>query len=133
MTVESFLEEKLQKFSIIDLSCIKLVYFFMSLMIYVLYPTLSALSWFCYLLLYLLSAMPLYIHLFSQPGTLLEKTHGYLKTNDPAKQVLLFLAVFFFALTLATFIPSLLTLPWWQYFLIAAIFAIKPMTVSWFW
>jgi hypothetical protein len=133
MTVESFLEKKLQQFSIVDFALVKSVYFFISLLVFSLYPKLSSLDWLFYLIMALMCGIPLWIHLFSQSGNLIEKMHGYLKTNGPPKQVLLFLSVFFFALMLGVLIPFIVTFTWWYYIIIAIILAIKPLTVTWFW
>ena len=133
MSAESFLEKKLQQFSIIDLSLVKSVYFLISLMIFSLYPKLSSLDWWFYMIIALICSMPLYLHLFSQPGSLIEKMHYYLKTNGPSNQVLLFLGVFFFSLMLGVLMPFIASFTWWYYIIIAAFLAIKPLTVTSFW
>ena len=133
MTMDSFLSKKLQQFSILDLGLVKCVYLVVGLLIYSLYPKLSALNWWFYLVLTLLCSMPLWIHLFSQKGNLLEKAHNYLKTNNPSNQVLLALAMFFLALMLGTLLPFLISAHWWIYVVVIAILAIKPLTVTWFW
>lgn len=133
MNVEQFLEKKLQKFSILDFSLIKCVYLLISWMIFALYPALSELHWWFYLVLAILCALPLKIHLYSQPGNLIEKMHGYLKTNSPATQVLLFLSMFFVALMLGVLVPALVSFAWYYYLVLAILFAIKPLTVSWIW
>lgn len=133
MNVERFLESKLQLFSILDLSLVKSVYFVLSLLIYSFYPKLAALDWWFYFILSVLSAMPLWIHLFSQPGNLLDKLHHFIKTNGLPTQVLLFLSVFFTALMLGTLLPILVSFVWWQYLIIVVLLAIKPLTVTWFW
>lgn len=133
MSIETFLEKQLQKFSIMDLSLVKFVYFFLSLMIFSLYPKLSALDWWFYLTLTLVCALPLWIFLFSQPGGLFEKMRLYLTSNTPSKQVLLFLSVFFFALMLGVLLPVLISYAWWYYVIISLLLAIKPLTVSRFW
>ncbi len=104
-----------------------------SLLIFSLYLKLSSLDWLFYLIIALICSMPLWLHLFSQPGNLLEKMHGYLKTNGPPKQVLLFLGVFFFALMLGVLVPAVVSFTWWYYLVIALLLAIKPLTVTWFW
>lgn len=133
MTIESFLEKKLQRFSIVDFSLIKSAYFFISLLIFSLYPKLSEIDWWFYCLLALLCGMPLWVHFFSQPGNLIKKMHGYLKTNGPATQVLLFLSVFFFSLMLGVLMPFLMSFPWYYSLITAVILAIKPLTITWFW
>jgi hypothetical protein len=133
MTIEQFLEEKLRKFSIVDFALVKSVYFFISLMVCSLYSTLLSISWVFYFTLTFLCLFPLWVHLFSQPGSYLTKAHGYLRTNDPAKQVLVFLSTFFFALMLGVLIPVIVSYTWWFYCIIAIVLAIKPLTVTWFW
>jgi hypothetical protein len=83
--------------------------------------------------MFILCAIPLEIHLFSQKGNLFEKMHAYLKTNNPSNQVLMFLTMFFFALMLATLMPVLASAQWWVYVIIIVLLAIKPLTKSWFW
>ncbi|BCA96069.1 hypothetical protein TUM19329_24300 [Legionella antarctica] len=51
MTAESYLESKLQKFSILDIALIKSVYFVSGLLICLLYPKLLSLGWWFYLIL----------------------------------------------------------------------------------
>ena len=133
MSIETFLEKQLQKFSIIDISLVKFVYFFLSLMIFSLYPKLSELDWWFYLTLTVVCVLPLWIFLFSQPGGLFEKMRLYLTSNTPSKQVLLFLSVFFFALMLGVLLPVLVSFTWWYYVFISLLLAIKPLTVSRFW
>jgi hypothetical protein len=133
MTAESYLESKLQKFSILDLALIKSVYFVSGLLICLLYPKLLSLGWWFYLLLTVLCSMPLSIHLLSQKGNLLEKTTGYLKTNNPSNQVLLFLSVFFFSLIIGVLFPVITHAYWWVYLIIIACLAIKPLRTSWVW
>jgi len=133
MSVESVLKEKLQKFSIVDLSLIKSVYFVFSLLIASLYAPLLQLSAFYYLLMTLITAIPLWIHLFSQEGSYFDKVHAYLKTNNPSNQVLLFLSVFFFTMMLASLLPFLTYAAWWIYVLLMVGLAIKPLQTSWVW
>lgn len=133
MSAEGFLSKQLQKFSILDLSLVKTVYFVFGLLIFSLYPRASLIDWWFYLILFLIAAIPIEIHLFSQPGNLLEKAQAYLKTNNPSNQVLLFLSTFFFAFMLGSLIPLLVSGPWWLYLLIMAVFAIKPLTKTWCW
>lgn len=133
MSAESFLSNQLRKFSIIDFGFVKSVYFVVGLLVYSLYGALSLIDWWSYLILALLCALPLYIHLFSQKGNLLEKAHAYLQTNNPSNQVLLFLSLFFFALMLGSLIPVLVAGNWWTYVLVIVVLAIKPLTKTWFW
>jgi len=133
MTAESFLSKKLQKFSILDLALVKSVYFVFGLLIFVLYPNLSALDWWFYLVLLMMCAMPLEVHLFSQSGSLIQKMHAFLKTNNPSNQVLLFLSVFFSACMFGVWFPVLVSGAWWLYVIIMIPLAIKPMTKTWFW
>jgi len=133
MTAESFLSKKLQKFSILDLALVKSVYFVFGFLIFALYPNLSALDWWFYLVLLIMCAMPLEVHLFSQKGSLVKKMHAFLKTNNPSNQVLLFLSVFFSACMLGVLLPVLVSGPWWLYVIIIVPLAVKPMTKTWFW
>ncbi len=117
----------------LDLALVKIVYFIFGLFIYSVYPALSALNWWFYLILALLCAMPLQIHVWSQSGGLLDKMHAYLKTNNPSNQVLLAMSMFFFAAMVAVLVPVLAGFSWWIYVVAMIVFAIKPMTVTWFW
>lgn len=133
MTAESFLSKKLQKFSVLDLSLIKSVYFVFGLLIFALYPNLSFLDWWFYLVLFMICAMPLEVHFFSQKGTLVKKMHAFLKTNNPSNQVLLFLSVFFSACMFGVIFPVLVSGSWWLYIIMMIPLAIKPMQKTWFW
>lgn len=133
MTIESYLEKKLQKFSVVDLVFIKTVYLVLGLLVCSLYPKLITLHWFYYLILSFFCSLPLMVHLFSQKGNLTKKITKYLKTNNPANQMLLFLATFFFALMLGTLIPVIIELNWWIYLIVIIILAIKPLRTSWVW
>jgi hypothetical protein len=133
MSVESFLENQLQRLSIIDLGLVKAVYFVIGLLVLSLYPALSTLSIWFYGILFVLCAIPLEIHLFSQPGSLLDKMRSYLKSNNPSNQTLLFLSVFFFSLFIAKLLPAIASAAWWVYLLIMIPLMIKPMTKTWFW
>jgi hypothetical protein len=133
MSIEKKLSKQLQQFSVIDLACVKTVYFVCSLLFFSLYPAVSVLDWWFYLVISLLCAIPLEIHVFSQKGSLLEKIHIYLKTNNPSNQMLLFLSVFFFTLMLGTLFPILTRAYWWVYLIIMVLVAIKPTRKSWFW
>ncbi len=133
MSLESKLEGKLRKFSLVDFACVKSVYFVCGLLVFSLYPTLAALDWWFYFTLAIFCAFPLWVHMFSQPGKLIEKMHQYIQTNGPSNQVLLFFAQFFFALMLGVLLPILVSFSWWVYVLIIVVLAIKPMTVSWVW
>jgi hypothetical protein len=133
MSVESYLEAKLQRFSILDLSLVKSVYFVFGLLLCSLYPKLLMLNWWFYLILVVLCALPLEVHLFSQKGNLIEKMTAYLKTNNPSNQVLLFLSVFFFSAMIAVLLPFLTYAYWWVYVILMVCLAIKPLQTSWFW
>ena len=133
MTAESYLESKLQKFSILDLALIKSVYFIVGLLVCALYPKLIMLDWFFYFIVGVFCSMPLGVHLFSQTGTFLEKTTTYLKTNNASNQMLLFFSTFFFALMIGTLIPVITHLYWWVYLIAIIGLAIKPLQTSWIW
>jgi len=117
----------------LDLALVKSVYFIFGLFIFSVYPALSALNWWFYLIISLMCALPLQIHVFSQPGGLFEKMHAYLKTNNPSNQVLLAMTMFFFALMIGVLLPVLVGFSWWIYVVVIVVLAIKPMTVTWFW
>ncbi|MDF1645726.1 MAG: hypothetical protein P1U61_01920 [Legionellaceae bacterium] len=133
MNAENFLSKQLQKFTLVDLSCVKSVYFVLGLLIFTLYPRLSFLDWWFYCVLCVLCWLPLAVHLFSQEGTFFEKAHAFLKTNNPSNQVLLFLSTFFFALMLSVLIPVLADVYWWIYVIAMVGLAIKPLTKTWCW
>lgn len=133
MNAESFLSRQLQKFTLVDLSLVKSVYFVFGLMIFAIYPRLSFIDWWFYLILVIVCWLPLAIHFFSQEGELLEKAHAFLKTNNPANQVLLFLSTFFFAFMFGVLIPILAMVYWWMYLIILLGLAIKPLTKTWYW
>lgn len=133
MTTESFLEKRLQKFSILDISLIKSVYFILGLLIASLYPQLIDSSWVFYFILSILCATPLSIHLFAQKGNYFQKLRLYLKTNNPSNQMLLFLSTFFFALMISCILPMLTEFSWWVYFTLIIALAIKPLQTSWIW
>lgn len=133
MSVEEYLDGELSKFSIIDYALVKWVYIASGLLIVALYPKLMLLDWGFYLAFTLLSAMPLYLHLFSQSGSLVQKMRQCLKTNTLSNQCLLFFSCFFFACMMAVFFPVLASFAWWYYAIAIVILAIKPLTVTWFW
>ncbi len=133
MSAEGFLSKQLQKFNLVDLSLVKSVYFVLGLLIFTLYPRLSFLDWWFYGLLFLICWLPLAVHFFSQAGSLIEKAHTFLKTNNPSNQVLLFLSTFFFAFMICILIPMLADVYWWVYGILMALLAIKPLTKTWYW
>lgn len=133
MSIETFLENQLRKFSILDFSLVKSVYFIISILIFSLYTPLAGIGWLFYAVLCLLCAVPLWVHLFSQEGALMDKMDSYLKTNGPANQVLLFLSVFFSAMMLCVLFPVISSFSWYTYCVIAILLAIKPLTVTKFW
>lgn len=133
MTTESYLSNQLQKLSLLDLSFVKAVYFIFGLLLFTLYPKLALLDWWFYLMLGLISWLPLLVHFLSQSGGLLQKAHAYLKTNNPCNQVLLFLSTFFFALMISTLFPSIANVSWWIYAGLMVLCSIKPLTQTWFW
>lgn len=133
MTTEHFLSQQLQKFSLVDLSFVKTVYFLFGLLIFTVYPRLSFIDWWFYGVLFLICWLPLAVHFFGQTGGVFEKAHAFLKTNNPSNQVLLFLSTFFFAFMLADLIPILTHVYWWVYLILMIVFAIKPLTKTWCW
>ena len=133
MTAESFLSKQLQKFTLVDLSLVKSVYFVFGLLVFTLYSRLSFLDWWFYGVMFVLCWLPLAVHFFSQKGTVLEKAHAFLKTNNPSNQVLIFLSTFFFAFMLCVLIPVLASVAWWVYAIIMVVLAIKPLTKTWCW
>ncbi|MDF1678343.1 MAG: hypothetical protein P1U32_06575 [Legionellaceae bacterium] len=133
MTAESFLSKQLHKFSLVDLSLVKSVYFVFGLLFSTLYPRLSFLDWWFYCILFIICWLPLAVHFFSLEGDLFEKARAFLKTNNPSNQVLLFLSTFFFALMLCVLIPPLIGVYWWIYLIIMVVLAMKPLTKTWCW
>ncbi|AEE26820.1 hypothetical protein [Francisella hispaniensis] len=133
MNEEQFLAEKLQQFSLLDIALVKIVYFLVGLLIASNYIILTSISWVFYLLMFLTAVFPIAIHLLSFEGSYIEKARGYLKTNKPSYQVLLFFSMFFFACMLAVLIPVLLVVPWYAYVILIVVFAIKPMRSNIFW
>ncbi|QIV94114.1 hypothetical protein [Allofrancisella frigidaquae] len=133
MFEEDYLSEKLQKFTLVDLVLVKIVYLLVGLLVATSYFALSEVSWVFYLVMFLIAAMPLILHLFSFQGSYLEKARQYLKTNKPAYQVLLFFTQFFFGCMLVTLVPILSLVPWYIYLLLIMVFAIKPMRSNMFW
>ena len=133
MTGESFLSKKLQKFSVLDLVLVKLVYLFIGILVFSIYVPLSQISWWFYLILTMIAAFPLYLHTFSFSGDYFSKAKMYVKTNNPSNQVLLFLTMFFFAGLLATFFPALVQFHWWYYLIVIIVLAVKPLKSTIFW
>lgn len=133
MSTESYLENNLRKFSILDFSLVKLTYFVVSLLIFSFYAKLAVLDWWFYLVAFLLTALPLWIYFFSLKGNLETKQNEYIKHNNPSNQILLFLSVFFFACLLCVWFPVLASAHWWIYVILAVVFAIKPALVSRTW
>ncbi len=133
MTAESFLSKQLQKFSLVDLSLVKSVYFIFGVLIFTLYPRLSFVDWWFYCILFVLCWAPLGVHFFSQEGAFFDKAHAFLKTNNSSNQVLLFLSTFFFAFMLCALIPVLAEVYWWVYLILMVGLAIKPLTKTWCW
>jgi hypothetical protein len=86
-----------------------------------------------YLIIAIIATVPLIMHIFSFEGNYMDKCKSYLKTNAPAYQVLLFISCFFFGCFLATLIPALSCITWWQYLILIVILAIKPMKSNMFW
>lgn len=133
MSAESFLSKQLQKFSLIDLVFVKSVYCVVTLLIFSLYRDLALLSYWFYGALLVICAFPIEVHLFSQPGNLLDKTRAYLKSNTPSNQVLLFLSVFFASIILGKYFPILVSGQWLLYVMIIIPLMAKPLTKTWFW
>jgi hypothetical protein len=133
MSLESFLSKKLQRFSLLDMALVKLVYLIVSFLLFSLYSPLESLDWWAYLVLAVMAALPLYIHEFSVKGSLSEKLQNYLKTNNPSNQVLLFITMFGFGCMLCTLLPVLASYVWWHYVIVIIILAIKPATKNLYW
>jgi hypothetical protein len=133
MSVESFLTTKLRTFSAIDIGLVKLVYLLVGLLVQSLYAPLVALEWWFYLVLAIIASAPLYMRLLAAEGGLGQKIEAYLKSNDPAHQVLLFLCMLFIGFMLGRLFPGLISASWWVYVIIMAIAAIKPITKTVYW
>ncbi|OGV26009.1 MAG: hypothetical protein A3F18_02110 [Legionellales bacterium RIFCSPHIGHO2_12_FULL_37_14] len=133
MKIDNYLAKQLQQFSLVDLSLVKLTYFVFGLFIYSFYPALNSIDWWLYLFLWVTAAMPLWFHMSSLKGNIIERSKKYIKTNNPSNQVLLFFSAFFFALMLGTLFPVIVSASWWVYFILLCILSIKPLTVTWCW
>lgn len=134
MTIESYLSAKLSRFNIIDLFFVISVYIVFSLLIAELYGKLALIDWWFYLILMILSMLPLLARFVSQPGgKVTDKMQSCLKNNGPMQQVLLFFTTFFLAMILVDFFPVLASGVWWIYVVIMVVLAIKPLQKSWIW
>lgn len=133
MSLDAFLSKKLQKFSVVDISFVKLVYCVVGLLLISLFKGLQIITWGYYLTFMLLAAMPLWVNMFSQQGGYLQKAKQYIKSNNPQKQMLLFLSMFGFAGILACFFPMLIGYEWYWYVIAIFVLAIKPATKSLYW
>lgn len=133
MSLETFLSKKLQNFSLVDMSFVKLVYLLVAFLVFSLYPVLELLDWWAYLILAIIAALPLYVHIFSAKGSLIAKSKNYLKTNNPSNQVLLFLCMFFVGCMFCVLLPVLASYVWWYYVVAIVVLAIKPATHNVWW
>lgn len=134
MTAETFLSRKLRRFDVVDYILVMLVYYICGLFIVSYYPPLRAVGWWFYLILLVICAFPLMVHLISQSGdSLVSKIHSCVKSNAPALQVLLALAMFFLACMVVSFIPALIHIKWWVYVILIVIISLKPLQKTWFW
>ncbi|MBT3392505.1 MAG: hypothetical protein HN833_01045 [Elusimicrobiaceae bacterium] len=133
MSFDTFLSKKLQKFSIVDIGFIKIVYTIVGLLLISLFQGLQMLHWGYFLTLTLIAVFPLYVNMFSYQGGYFTKARKYIQHNNPQKQVLLFLSMFGAAGILACFFPVLISYCWKWYVIAIAVFAIKPLTKSWYW
>lgn len=133
MSLESFLSKKLQKFSILDFALVKLTYLIVAYLIFSLYSPLAQIDWWAYLILAIITALPLYVHEFSVKGSLLTKMKNYLKTNNLSNQILLFITIFALGSMLCVLFPVLASYEWWIYVIAIIIVAIKPATTTIYW
>ena len=134
MSAETFLSEKLRRFDVVDYILVTLVYYVFGMLIISYYPPLRAVGWWFYLILLVICVFPLIVHLISQPGdTLISKIHPCVKSNVPALQVLLSLAMFFAACIVVSFIPVLIHIKWWIYLILIVVLSLKPLQKTWFW
>ena len=133
MNFEKYLAKQMRQFSILDFGLVKATYFVFGLFIYSVYPAFESIDWWLYFIFGFIAAMPLLVHMYSLKGDILKRSKEYIKTNNPAHQTLLTFTMFFFALMLGTLFPSIVSAPWWVYFLIMILLAIKPLRVTWWW
>lgn len=133
MSEESYLSGKLRNFTFFDLVLVQFVYLLVGLFIFSIYPRLSAIQWWFYLILTIIAAFPIYIHFMSAKGDYMTKAKAYVKSNNPAFQVLLFLSLFFFACLLSSWFVFFLNISWWYYIIAIVVLAIKPMRANLFW
>ncbi|WP_162902411.1 hypothetical protein [Facilibium subflavum] len=113
MSMEQYLSHQLQKFSLLDIALVKIVYLLCGVLVALNYSPLLQVGWLFYLIMMLISAIPLLLHFFSIPGSYLQKAKHYLGSNKPAYQVLLFFTMFFLGCLLSTVMPFLQVIPWW--------------------
>ena len=134
MTAETFLSEKLRRFNLTDYILVMSVYFIVGLWIVSGYPPLRGIGWWFYLLMTILCALPLIVHLISQPGdTLKAKFLSYVKSISPSLQMLLFLVMFFLSCIVVSILPILADIKWWVSLIVILILAVRPMHKTWFW
>lgn len=133
MSIESFLNKRLQKFSGLDFTLVNLVYITLSLLVFHFYPKLHLLDWWFYFTVMIVALFPQTVHLYSQSGNHFEKLRAYLQTNTSSNQMLSFIALFFAGLCIGVVYPVLTTFQWWIYLIVIAVLAIKPLTVSRVW
>ena len=133
MFEEEYVSEKLQKFSLIDIALVSLVYFVVGILVSTGYPALMKISGLFYIIITLIAVMPITLHLLTVEGSLLTKIQHYVKTNNPAYQILLFFTMFFLGCMIVSLAPILSCIPWYGYIALIMILAIKPMRSNLFW
>ena len=123
----------MHKFSLLDIVLVELVYLLVGMLIATNYFALMNMSWIFDIVLALIAGVPILLHLFTIEGSLLDKIHHYVETNNPAYQTLLFFSMFFIGCTLVNLLPILTSVPWYAYVILIIILAIKPMRSNLFW
>ncbi|MED7789089.1 hypothetical protein [Francisella sp. 19X1-34] len=133
MFEEEYISENLHKFSLLDIILVEIVYFLVGVLIATNYYALMNMSWIFDIVIALIAMAPIIIHLFTIQGSLLDKIHHYVETNNPAYQTLLFFSMFFLGCTLANLLPVLSLVPWYGYIILMIVLSIKPMRSNLFW
>ncbi len=133
MNIEKFLSEKLQRFSLVDIMLVRVVYLLIGLLTASLYTQLAMISWIFYVVMMLIAGSPIIFRLFSFEGSMLSRAKQFVKSNMPSFQILLFFISFFLGCALVSAIPWLIGVDWWIYVGLIVVFAIKPMKSNMFW
>lgn len=126
MNTEDKISMNLHKFSILDIILVKWTYISVALLVSTMAPNALKVSWIGYLLLALISGLPVLFHMFEYKGTFSEKLKHYIVTNTASLQALFFLTTLFSIFLLAVLFPVLTTVSWKIYLTLVIVFMIKP-------